>query len=226
MASGIFITGTDTGVGKTYVTTMLLRELRRQRVNAAGFKPIACGDGGRGDAKKYWDLMNQEIPLDIVNPIYLKKPLAPNVAARLEHKRINLKKVTHSLTCLAARYDVILVEGAGGLLVPIAKDFYVSDMARDIGFPIIVVSRLSLGTINHSLLTVREAQRSGLQVAGMVLNDMLCRKHGVAEKTNIREVPRLCKVPLLGVVPHRRIGDRAVAQTVSRILFAHTGVFK
>ena len=214
MTTGIFITGTDTGVGKTHVTALLLCELRRRGVKAAAFKPIACGAGGRNDARIYHELMEREVPLDAINPVYLKHPLAPSVAARLEHHRINLRLVFSSYRSLIATYPVVLVEGAGGLLVPIRDDYFVADLARALKLPLLIVARLGLGTINHSLLTVRQAQAHGLKVAGVVLNDTVGGKRGLAAKSNIEVVPALCRVPLLGVVPHGQNGAQAVARNI------------
>ncbi len=165
MKSGIFITGTDTGVGKTHVTAGLLTELRRRGISAAAFKPIACGPGGRHDAKIYAAIMNHEQPLNVINPVYLRHPLAPSVAARIERKRIDLRKILATYRYLAKNYDVVLVEGAGGLLVPIQKNYFVADLAKALKLPVLIVARLGLGTINHTLLTVREARARKLKVA-------------------------------------------------------------
>jgi dethiobiotin synthetase len=212
----IFITGTDTGVGKTHVTALLLAELRRRRVNAAAFKPLACGAGGRNDARIYRQLMNKEVPLTVINPVYLRHPLAPSVAAKLERRPIDLHKIFSYYQLLATNYSPILVEGAGGLLVPIKRNYFVADLARELGLPVVIVSRLSLGTINHTLLTVRQAQAMGLTVRGIILNDTLGRRHGLAERTNIHAVPAVCGVPLLGVVPH---GARSAPASLLRQLF-------
>jgi dethiobiotin synthetase len=198
-----FITGTDTGVGKTHVTAALLQELRRQGIKAAAFKPIACGAGGRHDAKIYRRIMENEVPLDAVNPVYLRHPLAPLVAAKLERREISRHRIRTAYRALVAAYPVVLVEGAGGLLVPIQRDYFIADLALDLDLPVVIVSRLSLGTINHTLLTVRQAQAARLKVAGVILNDPT-GKRGLAERTNLREVPPLCGVPLLGVVAHHR----------------------
>lgn len=216
MKNGHFITGTDTGVGKTYVTALILAELRRRGVKAAAFKPIACGKGGRRDAEIYAKLMNDEQPLDVINPIYLRNPLAPSVAAKLEGKRIDLRRVFASYKLLGAKYDVVLVEGAGGLLVPIKRNYFVADLAKELGLPVVIVARLGLGTINHSLLTVRQAR--GLRIAGIVLNDTT-GKRGLAEKTNIVEIPKLTGVPLFGVVSHG-------AKRIDLSLFCDAGVFE
>jgi dethiobiotin synthetase len=219
MNAGIFITGTDTGVGKTYVTAALLAELRRRGVRAAAFKPIACGAGGRRDAEIYAELMNHEQPLDAINPIYLSHPLAPSVAAKLERKRIDMRRVGVAYRRLAADYPIVLIEGAGGLLVPIRENYFVADMAKTLGLPLLVVARLGLGTINHSLLTVRAARAIGLKVRGMVLNDTVGGKRGLAAKTNIEAVPELCGVPLLGVMPHGKNRLRTVTGQICDQLF-------
>ena len=219
MTRGIFVTGTDTGVGKTHVTALLLVELRRRGVRVAAFKPIACGRGGRNDARIYHALMDNEVPLDTINPIYLRLPLAPSVAAKLERRRMDLRKVFTSYKRLAGNYEVVLVEGAGGLLVPILENYFVADLAKALKLPLLVVARLGLGTINHSLLTVRQARAHGLKVAGLVLNDTVGRKRGLAERTNIEVVPTLCRVPFLGVVPHGKSGAAAAARRLCDQLF-------
>jgi dethiobiotin synthetase len=214
----MFVTGTDTGAGKTYVMAATLAELRRRGVKAAAYKPISCGEGGRNDAKIYWELMEREQPLDLLNPVYLKHPLAPSVAAKLEHRRIDLARIVAVCRQLVADYDVVLVEGAGGLLVPIKRNYFVANLAKELQLPLLIVSRLSLGTINHTLLTVRQARTMGLKVKGIVLNDTTGRR-GLAEKTNITAIPELCGLPLLGVMPHGPKGRRAAARRICRVLF-------
>ncbi|HVM60685.1 MAG TPA: dethiobiotin synthase [Verrucomicrobiae bacterium] len=219
MSAGLFITGTDTGVGKTYVTAALLAELRRRGVRAAAFKPVACGTGGRHDAEIYAGIMNHEQPIELINPVYLRHPLAPGVAARLERRRIDLRRIRDCYQRLSSAYSVVLVEGAGGLLVPIRDDYFVADLAKSLGLPLLVVGRLGLGTINHSLLTVRAAQDMGLKVRGLVLNDTVGGKRGLAATTNIETVPELCRIPLLGVMPHGKHGMRAAARQICDRLF-------
>lgn len=221
MTRGIFITGTDTGVGKTYVTALILAELRRRGVKAAAFKPIACGDGGRHDAEIYAKIMDGEQPLDVINPIYLRRPLAPSVAAKLEGRRIDLGKVFAGYKMLAAEYDVVLVEGAGGLMVPIKHGYFVADLAKQLRLPVLIVARLGLGTINHSVLTVNRARACGLKIAGLVLSDT-SRGRSLAKKTNPKVLPELCGVPVLGVMPYRGNDVKAIC----RKLFGDAGVFE
>jgi dethiobiotin synthetase len=214
MIPGIFITATDTGVGKTHVTAALLTELRRRGISAAAFKPIACGTGGRQDAKIYAAIMKHEQPLDVINPIYLRHPLAPSVAAKLERKPVDLRKILRTYQQLAASYDVVLVEGAGGLLVPIRENYFVAHLAKALKLPLLIVARLGLGTINHTLLTVHQARAHQLKIAGLVLNDTAGGRHGLAEKTNIRVLPALCKVPLLGVMSHGKKAPPAATRQI------------
>jgi len=212
--TGLFVTGTDTGVGKTFVTAALLKELRRRGVKAAAFKPIACGESGREDARIYGRIMNDEVTLDVINPVYLRHPLAPSVAARLERHAIDLAKVFAKYKLLAGRYSPVLVEGAGGFLVPIRLGYFVADLARDLKLPLLIVARAGLGTINHTLLTVRQARAMGLTIAGIVLNNP-SGSRGLAEKTNAQEIPRLAGVPVLG----------GGARGICRKLFSDAGVF-
>jgi dethiobiotin synthetase len=220
MSRGIFITGTDTGVGKTHVTAALLTDLRRRGFSAAAFKPIACGKGGRHDAEIYAAIMNHEQPLNVINPIYLRNPLAPSVAAKIERKHIDLRRILRAYQQLARSYDVVLVEGAGGLLVPIRENYFVADLAKALKLQVVIVARLGLGTINHTLLTVRQANASGLKIAGLVLNDTAGGRHGLAERTNVRVLPNLCKVPLLGVMPHGKKTQPAAVRQICDQLFA------
>jgi len=220
----VFVTGTDTAVGKTYVTAALLAELRRRGVHAAAFKPIACGAGGRHDAEIYAALINHEQPLDVINPVYLRRPLAPSVAAKLERRRIDLRRIHRIYEHLADEYTIVLVEGAGGLMVPIREDYFVADLARALKLPLLVVARLGLGTINHSLLTVRTARALGLKVRGIVLNDTVGGKRGLAEKTNVKTVTEVCRAPLLGVMPHGGNAGRAAARQICDLLFGSRAV--
>ena len=253
MIQNYFITGTDTGVGKTHVTAALLAELRRRGLPAAGFKPIACGADGRADARTYRKLMRNEVLLDIINPVYLRHPLAPSVAAKLEKKPVDLRKIESVYRLLSSDFSPVLVEGAGGLLVPILsrycrpllrsgvgtdadsqelsprdaagvcgnrpttvgnRPYFVVDLARQLGLPVIIVARLGLGTLNHTLLTVRQAQACRLQIAGVILNDTTGHR-GIAERTNITAVPELTGVPLLGIVPHGHA--RGIGQICDRL---------
>ncbi len=203
MNQNYFITGTDTGVGKTHITALLLAELRRRGLPAAGFKPIACGTGGRADARTYRKLMRNEVPLDVINPVYLRHPVAPSVAAKLEGRQIDTDRIQSIFRILALIFRPVLAEGAGGLLVPIRRNYFVADLIRQLDLSVIIVARLGLGTLNHTLLTIRQAQAMKLKVAGVILNDTTGQR-GLAERTNAKAITELAGVPLLGVVPYGR----------------------
>ena len=200
MKKGVFITGTDTGIGKTFVTALLLAELRRRGVHAVAFKPIACGASGRADAKLYAELMDGELSLEEINPIWLRKPLAPWVAARLEKRRLNLDRVHRQFRDLCSRFPFVLVEGVGGWLVPIKQNYFVRELATDFKLPLIVVGRPRLGTLNHTLLTVESARAARLPVRVIVLNDSVGGKSGLPERTNGRAIQELTGIPV--VVSH------------------------
>jgi dethiobiotin synthetase len=146
-----FVTGTDTGVGKTYVTRLILETLRNEGIDAAGYKPVACGD--RDDAATL-AAASGGLPLDEVNPVHLKTPVAPYVAGLLENQTVDPAVLLAGFRRLAAAHAQVIVEGVGGWEVPLAANYRVSDLARDLGLPVILVAANRLGALNHILLTV------------------------------------------------------------------------
>ncbi|PWU09411.1 MAG: dethiobiotin synthase [Verrucomicrobia bacterium] len=167
-----FITGTDTNVGKTYVTSLLLRSLRSQKVDAVGMKPIETG--GRHDAEKLCAAMGGLLSLEEINPVFLEQPLAPAIAAEREGRTISLEQVFESYRKLSDSHSLVFVEGAGGWRVPIAAGYEMADLAGDLTkispLQVIVVVLNRLGAINHALLTVESILARGLDCAGFVLN--------------------------------------------------------
>lgn len=188
-----FITGTDTGVGKTYVTRLILESLRAEGIDAVGYKPISCGD--RDDAAILAEVSGN-LPLETVNPVHLKSALAPYVAAMLENHPVNPAELTGGFHQLANRHATVIVEGAGGWEVPIAPAYRVSDLAADLGLPVVVVAANKLGALNHIILTVHAIQARGLVCAGIVLNQ-LEDEMDTAMITNKGVVEDLTGVPLL-----------------------------
>lgn len=178
---GLFIAGTDTCVGKTYVAATIARELAEAGWRVGVYKPAAsgCRRVGRNtvsdDALALWDAAGRPGKLSAVCPQRFAAPLAPHLAAKEERKEIDSAQLRSGLRYWLRRSDVVIVEGAGGLMSPIGDCDYVADLARDFGFPLIVVSANRIGTINHTLQTLIAAQAfgSGLPVAGIVLNDVL-----------------------------------------------------
>lgn len=204
---GIFVTGTDTNVGKTQVAAGLTAALRQQGIKAGYFKPVQSGcpeEGGRlipTDARIAQELADLPEPLNLLTPITLRLPLAPGVAAAREGVKVDLERVAAALRELARRYDFLVVEGAGGLYVPLVdNNFLVLDLACWLKLPLLVVARAGLGTINHTALTVLAARRAGLSVAGVILNRGSASP-GLAEQTNPEVIEALTGVPILGKVP-------------------------
>ena len=164
----IFITGTDTGVGKTRVAALLVRALRAAGTDAVGFKPICCG--GREDAVALAEASGETVALNDVNPVWLRPPVAPYAAAMIEGRIADLALVREKFAQLRAAHAVVIVEGAGGWLVPVTRDFSMADLAAEFALPVLVVAANRLGVINHTLLTVAAIRTSGLECAGVVLN--------------------------------------------------------
>ena len=187
-AATVFVTGTDTGVGKTFVTAALVRELRRAGVHAGAVKPFATGN--RGDARVLRAAMNGELSLSEINPVFFRRPLAPMVAARLEGKRVPLR-----VRLPAKPFGLLLVEGIGGWLVPLTERVTVADWAARQGWPILIVARAGLGTINHTLLTVESARRRGVKIAAVILNDVERAGAAVAQR-NATALRRLVRLPV------------------------------
>lgn len=195
-----FITGTDTNVGKTYVTKLIIESLRAEGKYAVGFKPISCGD--REDATLL-AAASGNLPLDEVNPLHFPSPVAPHVAALLENKTIDPREVIASYETIAGKYDPILVEGAGGWEVPITRDYFISDLAKDLNLPVILVAANRLGALNHILLTLSAIKAKGLTCAGIILNQ-LEDEMDTPMITNKGIIESLTDTPLLDHIIHNQ----------------------
>jgi len=169
---GLFVTGTDTGVGKTVVACALVRGLRARGVDVGVMKPVETGVGPEGpaDARALREAAGVDDPLEQICPQIFALPAAPTVAARHEGRRVDRQAIRAAFDALAARHDAMVVEGAGGLLVPAADGMSMADLARELGSPLVVVARGALGTINHTLLTLEAATARGLRVAGVIVS--------------------------------------------------------
>ena len=193
-----FITGTDTGVGKTYITKLLVESLRAEGKYAVGFKPISCGD--REDAV-ILAAASGNLSLDEVNPLHFSSAVAPHVAALLENKTIDPAQILASYQAISEIYDPVIVEGAGGWEVPITENYFVSDLAKDLNLPVILVAANRLGALNHILLTLAAIQAKGLKCAGIILNQ-LEDEMDTPMITNKGIIESLTQVPLLDHIIH------------------------
>jgi dethiobiotin synthetase len=163
----IFITGTDTGVGKTVLTGLLLHHLRQGGCHALAMKPFSSGS--RADAESLRVVQDNELTLDEINPFFFAEPLAPLVAARKHHRPIRRRQVLQRIQRIASRCQCLLIEGIGGVLVPLSRGFAVVDLIAELGGETILVARNRLGTINHTLLSVRALQDAGIKGLKVVL---------------------------------------------------------
>ena len=205
--TGIFITGTDTEIGKTVVAGGLAAALKAAGINVGVMKPIASGGiEHKGhivseDAIFLKHAAQVDDALDLINPICLRHPLAPSVAAEIEGVSMNPQQIDEAFAQLCQSHEFMVVEGVGGIAVPICEDFLVVNMAQRFQLPLLIVARPNLGTINHTVLTVEFARSFNLEICGIVLNASQEESKGLAEETNPRELERLTHQPILGTVP-------------------------
>jgi len=206
---GLFITGTDTGVGKTCVGALIARSLVSSGRRVGVYKPAASGCRREGktlvsdDAVALWNAAGRPGDMEHVCPQRFAAPLAPHLAAREEGRQLDAGLLGRGIEYWRGRAEIILVEGAGGLMSPLGEDGYVADLAAEFGFPLLVVSRNVLGTINQTLQTLIAAAtfRQGLPVAGVVLNHTEPPSaDDVSLATNRRELAARCAAPILAEV--------------------------
>ncbi|MBI3312748.1 MAG: dethiobiotin synthase [Candidatus Omnitrophica bacterium] len=203
---GIFITGTDTGAGKTVVAAGLALALRARGIKVGVMKPVATDCHGVPerlislDAAFLMEAAENEYPA-LISPSRFRNPLSPHVAALVEKKEVDFKKIYHAYRELQKHYDFIIVEGIGGLLVPITKDYFVSNLIREFRLPVVIVSRPGLGTINHTLLTVDAAVIRGFDIRGIIFNRVPAVNYSIAEVTNPKVIHDLSGVSILGALP-------------------------
>ncbi len=195
-----FVTGTDTGVGKTHVTRLLLETLRQCGLDAVGYKPVACGDREDG---RILASASGGLDLDQVNPVYLQTAASPYVAGLLENQPVSPADLLAGFHQLAAAHPIVIVEGVGGWEVPLGANYRVSDLAKDLGLPVILVAANRLGALNHILLTLGAIRAKGLVCAGIVLNQ-LDDELDTAMITNKGILEDLTGVPLLDHLIHQQ----------------------
>ena len=214
--SSFFITGTDTGVGKTVVAGGLARLLAERGEDVGVMKPAETGWAGPpgelpSDARFLARAAGAEDAIREINPYVYREPLAPLVAARREGPEVDRTVIRQAYDALVGRHDRVLVEGAGGLSVPLTESMDMADLASFLDLPVLIVTRPSLGTLNHTFLTVHYARRCGLAVLGLVISGYRNDPSDIAEQTNPAMMEEMCGVPLLGRVPHRDALDEPAA---------------
>jgi dethiobiotin synthetase len=225
MGRGLFITGTDTGVGKTVVAATLLVGLQEAGLRLAALKPVETGCAARdgrlapADAGYLRAVGRLADPLEAIAPYVFALPASPLAAARQAGAAITLDRIAQAYAALARTADCVLVEGAGGLLVPLAEEVQFPEVARRLRTPVVIVARTTLGTLNHTQLTVREAGRAGLEVLGIVLNDGRATPDA-ADEANLALLSELAGAPILGRLP-RLPGNPPARETLAAAARAH-----
>ncbi|MAG91735.1 dethiobiotin synthase [Candidatus Woesearchaeota archaeon] len=211
MSKTLFITGTDTGIGKTVITGCIAAALLRNGKKVAVYKPIQCGNLLKGnvsspDLKLVKDLSGID-DKNLFNDYGFKLAASPHLASEQENKKVDINLIKNCLELLQKEYDFVLIEGAGGLMVPITREYTVLDLIHELAVPVLVVARASLGTINHSSMTLKLIKSRNIDVNGIIINYF---KGGLIEEDNKRIIHTLNDIPILGVVPFsEKINDLA-----------------
>ena len=234
--NGFFITGTDTGVGKTALSALLLAELRQRGINAAPMKPVQTGCDKKGFRPEALDLRSPEgqpqslkskvqcllsVPdLDFslsmagmkvsaedyidMSPYCFEPACSPHLAAELAGTEIEIARIVNAAQKLASEYDSLIIEGAGGVLVPLNRRETMLDLMKALGLPVILAVRPGLGTINHTLLSIRTLKTAGLDIAGVVFVASELGEPGLIEEDNAITIGQFGNVPVLGAIPFSR----------------------
>lgn len=208
MSKKIFITGTDTEIGKTLVSTTLMSALRKMKHRVSGFKPIAAGCEyhhgvwGNEDALALQQAANVELSYQDVNPYALPIPSSPHIAAQAEGINIDVQALNRALLKHSASAEITIIEGAGGWRVPISEQGFLSDWVRQEKIPVIVVVGVRLGCLNHALLTYESIKKDGVKLLGWVANCVDPEFNDIDD--NIAFLEQHLPIPLLGVIPYLR----------------------
>ena len=229
--SGCFVTGTDTGVGKTLVTVALSLCLKQRGLCVGVMKPIETGqapDGsGVSDAGRLRATVEAPDPVEVVNPYRFSAPLAPLAAARLAGRTIEIDRIVAAYETLAAGHPMVVVEGIGGVMVPITPQVTVRDLIVRLGLPAVVVGRATVGGVNHALLTVEALRERGVVTLGIVLNHPVApprsSTNAMQEDSTVGLVKELSGVPVIGPLPHEASLNQAWEAGLAKIA-QHPGI--
>ncbi|MGC8741624.1 MAG: dethiobiotin synthase [Candidatus Sumerlaeaceae bacterium] len=206
MGVGLFVTGTDTGCGKTIVTATLARALAQRGIDVGVAKPFASGLDPNSPEQSSDILFLQRAAqlserLDEVCPVRFRLPLAPANAAPLEHKAVDIAGALAAMTRYGKKHEVVLIEGIGGAAVPLTEEYLVSDFVRELGLPCLVVARSALGTINHTILTVEHLRTKGVKVAGVIFNRLTEAPLDLAEQVGPPLAAHIAMCRNFGLLP-------------------------
>lgn len=228
MASGLFVTGTDTAVGKTLVAAGLVALLKERGFDVGVMKPLESGAPSFGstpiprDAVYLKEIAGVNDDLSLINPYCFHSPLAPAVAAKREGVKVDLERIASAFAQLNGLHPIMVVEGAGGLLVPIAEGRLLPDLIKMLQLPILVVARSTLGTINHTLLTLEYCRREMIPVLGVILSKST-PDPDPSEEENAELIATIGCIPVLGTIPYLRdcAGVKGNRTFLSEIIVQH-----
>lgn len=212
----LFVTATDTGVGKTVVAAAIARYLRGRMRKVAVLKPVAsgCYRAREGLISEDSELLaaasDTPYPLDLICPNRYEEPLAPGVAARRAGQPIDWDAVSRAIRWMSQDSDCMIIEGAGGLLVPLDEQHTILDLILALDIPVLIVARPFLGTINHTLLTIAALRQAGIEIAGVVINRYPAENAGIAEETSAQQIEKFGHVPVLSIVPDENFVTPAI----------------
>jgi dethiobiotin synthetase len=194
MSRGIFVTGTDTGVGKTIVACGIARLLKSQGLNVGVMKPVCTGD--QKDVHALMKAARVDDEVSMVNPQFFEAPLAPSVAAQAEGREVEMEQIYKAYWALSKRHDVMILEGIGGVKVPLAESTYLLDLIEALRLPVLLIARAGLGTLNHTLLTLDALTAKKISVVGVLLNGG--KGTTLAEQTNPEALQEHTPIQVLG----------------------------
>jgi len=228
--TGLFITGTDTGVGKTLIACGVAWLLRRRRINVGVMKPFATGNQVYSQNFKSQDTellaaeANVEDMDDDLNPVFFPIAASPLMASIITNNRISLKSVLSAYRRIRRKYEFVVVEGIGGIMVPLTNSYLLADFVKLIGLQLIVVSRPNLGSINHTLLTVTACKKYGLDIVGIIINRMPS-KPDIVESMTPQFIRKLTGIPIIAIIPEQaRPNSKATGRCMERWFADYIGV--
>ncbi|UGB38322.1 dethiobiotin synthase [Frateuria soli] len=224
-AGALFVAGTDTGIGKTHAGCSLIHALRARGLATCGMKPVASGcletpDGRRNeDALALQAAGSRPLSYELLNPIALREPLSPHLAARLEHMTVSMAPLRTAFDQLRAAHQMVVVEGVGGWMVPLAPGLLASAIPRQWELPVVLVVGLRLGCLNHALLSARAILADGCRLAGWIGNRIDPAMAAVED--NLETLREMLPAPCLGVLPHGLDPAQAAVRLDVAPLIAH-----
>jgi dethiobiotin synthetase len=221
----LFITGTDTGVGKTLIACGIAAYMRRQGIDVGVMKPIETGFSKRSpsrDAARLRRYAQSSDSIDMVGPFTYKEAVSPWIAARHSGRPVQIRRILQTADVLMRRHDVLLMEGAGGLLVPLTQNLTMLDLIKRLKTPVLLVTSDRVGTLNHTLLSVNELRAAKIIVLGIIVNGTDVPTPAIARRSTAWVLKKLSRVPVWGTIPRMKKStvDRpaSLADAVSRVV--------